>query len=317
MRSIGFIPPTLDAERFSDHLHAQGMPNMVEESAPGERWIVWVDNEDHLDRAKSELDAYLEHPNDARYAGAVKTAEKARKQQTKKQRRLRERFVDVRTSWGSAKQWATPVTITLILISVAVALATTFGRGEALERVGPYLWFSAGHPVVIDGVPQVTRSSAFHEIRQGQVWRLITPIFIHYGLIHLIFNMFWLRDLGAMIEARKSSLFLLLVVLVCAVIPLIGEVLWDPRGIHAGGMSGVVYGLFGFAWMKGKFQPHEGIGVSSQTIMIMLGWLVFCIIGEDLIGRVANAAHVVGLVVGVCIGYAPTLSRRAKRVFAR
>lgn len=321
MRSIGTIPPTLDAERFSDFLHAQGMPNMVEETAPGEKWLVWVDNDDHLERAKGELDAFLANPEDSKYAGASKAANALRQQQSKKEQKWRKRFVDVRTSWGSAKQWNCPVTIALMAISILIGFITRAGDGPPMERVGQYLWFADGGQTSAEGervyLRAASRAAAFEEIRRGQVWRLITPIFIHYGIIHLLFNMFWLRDLGAMIEVQRSSRFLLLLVLATAVLSNVGHVLWDPQGVHLGGMSGVVYGLFGYTWMKDKFEPYLGLHVSQQTVTIMLAWLVFCMVGEGILGPVANAAHVVGLVVGVVAGYAPTGWRRLKRQVQR
>jgi GlpG protein len=46
-----------------------------------------------------------------------------------------------------------------------------------------------------------------------------------------------------------------------------------------GGMSGVNYALFGFAWMTGRLRPHLGIGVAQQTVTVMMVWLFICMTG--------------------------------------
>ena len=86
-------------------------------------------------------------------------------------------------------------------------------------------------------------------IRKFEVWRLVTPIFIHYGLMHIVLNMIWLYSFGAPIEDRRGSLFLLLLVLVLAITSNIGqaiEVGLRESGALFGGMSGVGYGLFAY-----------------------------------------------------------------------
>jgi GlpG protein len=147
------------------------------------------------------------------------------------------------------------------------------------------------------------------DVKSGEVWRVITPIFLHMSILHLVFNMLWLADLGSMIEMRKGTLLYVALILCAAIIPCVVQNYW--HGPRFGGMSGVVYALFGYCWMKGRYEPHEGIGVSQQTVAIMLVWLFICMTG--LLGPVANAAHVAGLVVGVTFGQAPTSWRRVKR----
>jgi GlpG protein len=302
MRHIGSISDEADAIRFGDYLLAAGMRNHVEEGSTG--WAVWVEDDDQLDAAKAELEAFRIRPDDPKYDGAVRTAEKIRREEEKKQERRQKQYHDVRTSWASPQQWTQPVTMALVLLSLLGAAATRVGYNQS----GP-----AMTALRIQSTHYEEQGSWYErgltDIRRGQVWRVITPIFIHYGPLHLIFNMLWLRDLGAQIESRRGSLFLIALVLIAAIIPNLAEYAWS--GPYFGGISGVVYGLFGYCWIKGRYEPQLGIGVSQQTVAIMMVWLVICMTG--LIGPVANLAHVMGLIIGIVMAYAPIELRKMRR----
>jgi GlpG protein len=110
--------------------------------------------------------------------------------------------------------------------------------------------------------------------------------------------MYWLFFLGRLIEARKGSLFLLAFVLVIAIPSNLAQFILS--GPLFGGMSGVVYGLFGYIWMKGRFAPREGLALDPTTVVIMLVWLVLGYLGMM---NMANTVHTVGLIVGVTWGY--------------
>jgi rhomboid protease GlpG len=93
--------------------------------------------------------------------------------------------------------------------------------------------------------------------------------------------------------------------LVAAVLSNLGQHFYtvqaDPGRFHLfGGLSGVAYALFGYLWMKGQYEPEQGMILHPNTITTMLLWLVLCMTG--LLGPIANAAHVVGLLVGVAFG---------------
>ena len=304
MRHIGSIPDETDANRFGDYLLAAGMKNHVEEGSAG--WAVWVEDDDKLDAAKAELEAFRAAPADPKYSDAPRKAEKIRVEEEKKQERLAKRFHDVRTSWAAPQQWVQPVTVALILMSLLVAAATRLGyndQGPAMTA----LRFQSTHVDAQTGAHYYEQNLT--DIRSGQVWRLVTPIFIHFGPLHLIFNMFWLFDLGGQVERARGSLFLLVLVLVASILPNVAEYAWT--GPYFGGMSGVVYALFGYVWIKGKYEPHLNMGLSHQTVLIMMVWLIICMIG--VIPNVANAAHLVGLIVGVAMAYAPIELRRMRR----
>ena len=337
MRMIGHIPAASDAERFSDYLLAQGVENMVEESAGGDgRWTVWIERDDDIERGKHELEFFLKNPADAKYgkqsAGAKAAA--VRKEKEVGQHRRRRQFIDVRTTWGQPQQWAVPVTIALLVLTIILSIATNsigFGGQPRKDVVAKFTFIpplsseryarfwvqhaGVGELITSDTIP--VRSDLvvrfwLDTLGRGEVWRLVTPIFIHWSFFHLLFNLFWLRDLGGMIEMRRGSSRLLGLVVLAALLSCLAEFLWElPDVATFGGMSGVVYGLFGYVWVKDRFQPHLGLSISKETSMIMLAWLLLCMTG--MVGPIANAAHVAGLVVGAATGWLPYQYKRLRQ----
>lgn len=179
------------------------------------------------------------------------------------------------------------LTIALVALSLIVAVVTRLGSER--EMVAPFLinWY---------------------ELSQGQWWRLITPIFLHFGLLHLLFNMMWLWELGRVIEGRFGWPRLLLLVVVTGLGSNFAELAWS--GPWFGGMSGVVYALLTYLWMQGRFNPWSGIYIPRHILAMMLAWFFLCWTG--LFGPVANMAHTGGLLMGGLWGYIDTLRRKNK-----
>lgn len=152
----------------------------------------------------------------------------------------------------------------------------------------------------INEYEQATRpiTKPFDQIIGGQVWRLVTPAFLHFGAVHLIFNMMWLWTLGSMLETYLRKVKFVLLFVAIAVISNIAQA--SAGGTNFGGMSGVVYGLFGFVIVHGKLHPMGGLQMNPGTVRYMLIWLVVCFTG--VVGPVANWAHVFGLLAGGAIG---------------
>jgi GlpG protein len=176
------------------------------------------------------------------------------------------------------------------LIGASVIAALLSNLGGNLEAIR-YLFITEDIDSV-NGFP-------FPEITHGQIWRLLTPIFIHFGLVHLLFNMIWLKDLGTAIELRLGAGFLLTFVAISGILSNLGECIF--AGPLFGGMSGVVYALFGFVWMQAQFNPASGFVMPKNTIILMVAWFFICITGA--IGPIGNFAHGVGLGVGVIWGF--------------
>ncbi len=287
MRLIGQLEDEGQAQRFGDSLYGEGIESQLEQNARGFHEI-WVLDEDQIERAAALLEAFSERPDAPQF---TKTAQKGAEKRHRDQKQAvpkRARIVDGRTLFYKPPVAYGVLTITLIVISVAAAILTKMGTNPGPTALLSITQYTEGG--YMTGLP---------EIRQGQIWRLFTPMFLHFGIMHILFNMLWLRDLGSMIEARKSPWFLLMLVLVIAAVSNVAQY-WHS-GPTFGGMSGVVYGLLGYVWMQGKFNPASGLVLHPQTVTLMIVWFFLCLSG--FMGNIANTAHAVGAIVGIGWGY--------------
>ena len=123
---------------------------------------------------------------------------------------------------------------------------------------------------------------------------------IHFGPVHLIFNLMWLFQFGSMIEGLQGRGRFLALVVVVAVLSNLAQ--YAMKSPFFGGMSGVNYGLFGYVWLRGRTDPASGLFIDRQNTILMLIWLVVCMTGY--LGPVAHWAHGVGFVVGAAWGWA-------------
>jgi len=301
MRLIGYLENEVQARRFGDFLYSRGVTSHTDLAADG-RWQVWVIEDTDVEAVAPLFAQFRQSPDDPVFEQAARAAERQRLRDEKEQAPKRARAVDARTFFYSPPVPVGILSIILIVISVIATILTKLGTDE---RFTPPLSISQ----YWDG-RHVLSPRNLSEVRHGEIWRLFTPIFLHLGYLHLLFNMLWLRDLGSMIEARKGWWMLLLLVLVLAGASNVAQYLY--KGPNFGGMSGVVYGLLGYIWMQGKFNPASGLSLQPQTVMMMIIWFFLCFTG--MVGPIANTVHTVGLVGGIAWGFLdaqlPTIMRR-------
>jgi GlpG protein len=258
-----------------------------------------VHHEDKIPQAKQELESFLSNPSDPRYQIAGRSAQTIRREAEVLDRRYRNNYREMSGHWNRPNLNRRPLTSILIAISIVVFLLKNSPYGQlayqalSFSRVG-YDEFGFPH------------SMGLTHILHGEIWRLITPIFLHFNILHILFNMWMLWGLGTLIEYRRGTRILAVLVLLTALASNIGQYVYNVEVgrdfVMFGGMSGVIYGLFGYVWMKGRHEPEQGMILDPRTVQSMLFWLVLCFTGA--LGPIANAAHVVGLVAGVTLGIA-------------
>ncbi len=266
------------AKALSDHLEVGGIEVVVRGTDPYE---IWVLDDDLVDKAEELIAGFDGHADQSVAAGAIrKTREAAAKPKAE---------IRVHASRDVALGSAT---MAFIIISATVALMSDLGetKAGAIEAL-----------MVTPGFEVAGEWKAYTQFQWSEPWRLLTPMFIHFGLMHLIFNMFWLYHFGNQIEAiHRTPRFLVLVALF--VIP--GNLMQlELIGPGAGGMSGVNYGLFGFVWMQARY-AKSGYGIENREVVILMVWLVLCVSGilGPFLGPIANVAHAVGLILGIMAG---------------
>jgi membrane associated rhomboid family serine protease len=133
-----------------------------------------------------------------------------------------------------------------------------------------------------------------------QPWRLLTSTLLHANAVHLFFNLYWTWKLGRIVESRIGSGTSAGLFLVLTIVPASAEfaVFWG--GI---GLSGLVYGLFGFLWVRGARDPKWSGIVDRGTILSFVVWFFICIVGTlTQVMLIANVAHAIGLGLGALIG---------------
>lgn len=168
-------------------------------------------------------------------------------------------------------------------------------------------YFTKGEPIWPLGAP------LFEKIREGEVWRLVTPIFLHYDIFHLFFNMIWLIVLGKQMEERLGAGRYILFILIAAVIS--NTLQYLMSGPNFLGFSGVLCAMITFVWIRQKKAAWEGYQLQSSTfvfIMIfilamfgiqLLSFFLETYAGTSLALGIANTAHLIGALVGIILGY--------------
>lgn len=287
MRQIGQLPDQVQANVFGDFLLAKGIPNELEHESDGS-WSVWIREEDQVAAAQTWLNSFRQNPDAPEFRAATTTAAQLRKAEAQDLAAYRQRIRTRRSIFPKFGGYGVGVlTYALTFTCIVVAIYSNLGTNREFLR----------HLFICD--PQGAPDKFLPEVFAGEVWRLFTPIFVHFGLPHVVFNLVWLHQLGCMIEARQGSGLLAALVAVIALCSNFAEY-YFTHSPNFGGMSGVVYGLAGYVWMRGHYDRASGVGLDPQSVTILLVWLVVCY--ANLVGPVANRAHLAGLIVGVVWG---------------
>lgn len=263
------------AQAFVDYMATRGVTLHIERD---EQVVLLLDDETKLEMVENELAQFVRDPFHPRYQAASwqsgNTDSGLHYQRDSLLTNLRQR--------------AGPLTLALGFACIAIFILMQIIGGD--EVLGWLAW-------------PMDSSQSF------QLWRWFSHALLHFSVLHLVFNLLWWWYIGGAIEKRLGTSKLFVITLISALLS--GWMQAKFSGVWFGGLSGVVYALMGYAWLRGERDPESGIFLERGLMAFAILWLVigfFGVLGQ----AVGNAAHLTGLVVGLAMAFVDTRHARKR-----
>ncbi|HKE01069.1 MAG TPA: rhomboid family intramembrane serine protease [Planctomycetota bacterium] len=195
----------------------------------------------------------------------------------------------------------------LFVTIIAVYLASVVLSGRDALSMERGFWQLLGPRSEVLGF--LGSCDAWSVLHYGEVWRLVTAAFLHAGLVHIAFNLSFLRQVGPFVEEEFGPIRFTLVWMGSAIAGSIAVVAVRQSGV---GASGAAFGLLGAGFAYGK---RRG-GTFGQEMRGIFGrWLVYGLAFTFVVPGISIPAHIGGLVGGLALGW--VLTPRAKRSASR
>ena len=186
----------------------------------------------------------------------------------------------------------------IILISILVAFFSNYG--SVLVLIEPLTFIKIDLGSYKNGYVSFNSFETTY-MQNNEWWRLITPMFIHFSLTHLVFNCLWIYVLGSKIEQIDGHITFINLVIFSSIISNLAQHFFGQSALF-GGLSGVIYGLLGYCMIIEIDTKQERYDLPPALYLFMLIWLILGFLGILNLfgfGNVANYAHLGGLISGI------------------
>lgn len=202
-------------------------------------------------------------------------------------RKVTTKLAGVARGMRNAGQSGHPVTLALIAVNVFL-FALTIAVGGVTPSHGGFELLSPSTETVFRLGLQYNPA-----IVAGDWWRIIMPIFLHLGVLHILFNCMVLWTAGRVVEQEIGSRLMFMVYMLAGIIGFVASYFADIGGA---GASGAVSGLIGFLlvrrWLVDGNLRHP---VARWALQLTAYTAIFGLV----VSRVNNVAHLAGYLVGV------------------
>ena len=272
---IGFAQES-PARLLTDYLNSQQIAahtalHNIDSKEASHPYVVSISNESQMSNALAICQSFLDNPSDKRFQSAAWQVGQT---------------IPITGAMLPSHQtvvgqiMTAPVTFAIVLLCVMVYVMFNINRIAVFEA----LHFRS--------IEQL--------IQTGQWWRLWSPAVIHLSVLHIVFNLLWWWSLGKHLEQMFGRVFIFSFFLITALLSNYAQFLVSGSGF--GGLSGVVYAMFGCVWWLGWLRPKWGMSLSKPVVICMLAWLILGYL-DVLFENMANTAHTIGLLSGFAIAF--------------
>lgn len=259
------------ADLFVNYMATKGV--RIHAKNENQQISLWLEDQHQLEMVEKELNVFLREPFHPRYQAASWQTGDPKNTSIK----YRPAF-----SIKNMVQRSGPLTVLLVILCIVIfILQQVLGDQDVLTYLA---W-------------------PYDESLNFEVWRYITPAFLHFSLTHIAFNLAIWWYLAGQVEQRIGSGKLFVVLLISALVSNWAQALVISSSFETfGGLSGVTFALIGYTGLTSLRNPEKGIYVPSGLLVMSVLWIIMGYMGvlDSLVGgSVANTAHFAGFLIGL------------------
>lgn len=273
------LPITVDLYSFSKLLSSHGLAHRINEES-GQQ-VIWVGSEEEAVFLRHALEQWQEQ------TANTETPKAGRPYQRLlggfNQKKILNSLI--------ASVTITPVTMFLFCVCIIVAVISRLGANP--NAVASFFYPALSLQGI---VPLLLSIDSIASLLQT-----LSPMFLHFGELHLVFNMLWLWYFGKQLEAIHPSWFVAVLIIIMAFVSNTAQFMMSESR-NFGGMSGVIYGLMAYAWVVHTAMPRSYLSLNRN----LLTFFVIALVAMEVVASsmIATAAHVGGLISGLALGVA-------------
>jgi len=260
------------AQAFVDYMATQGIELTIQQHTSTDIWLADPTKEDQV---RTELQKFIANPGDPRYQAASWRTGRS----------------DVGFSYKKCPFFATlkahagPLTLLMMAACIVIFIAMS------ITGYPPFL-YALGWPITPE--------------QHYQVWRYVSHSLLQFSLLQLVFNLLWWWYLGGALEKCLGTGKLFTLTLVASLLS--GFMQTTFTGPLFGGLSGTVFALMGYVWLRSERDPDSGLQMQRGLLMFAVIWLVI----EYFTQSSVLPAHLTGMLVGLAMALVDTLTVRKR-----